>query len=491
MRLHWLPPIDPQSKFSGLNQPILSLILWSTTGIYRRLMQRFLSLLVLSTSFTACSSGDSTDSTDTGETVASVPLTEVLRTDLLSADYGLLAATDLTVDFVVLREAGTAFEFVERNFASWGRSVLDGQPAQFTDCIDVDSTNDSTRSFELRNCFIGAERNRKLNGTGTVTFSGASMVVDLDWSFKMGSTVELSGNYQATWEDLFRDSLADGLLDMEIVYLGNTYSGRKFIVEGGGVDVSDRPELPPNYLFPAAGSPDAGVTITWEGREDIIRWGMSLEVDEESSRFGGTVWGNYTTRGGNTVAIDSGTVQESSGNKVTTSLEGSFTAGDALVTFSPLSATWNSQSDSFEGELGFYAEQQSEMTLSSWTSPLKLMSYTINPLSISGDDGALSLSGAVEFGFQTENENQEQEDTWLFGTCEGLQLFRTEATPQTGSCDFANAAATTLRVLFQESDDAGDHAVVDIGTEEWICRNMTTGEESAAGSTSDDPSSCP
>ena len=454
-------------------------------------MQRFLSLFVLSTTFTACSSGDSTDSTDTGEAVASVPLSEVLRTDLLSADYGLLAATDLTVDFVVLREAGTAFEFIERNFASWGRSILDGQPAQSTDCIDVESTNDSTRNFELRNCFIGAERNRKLNGSGTVTFSGASMVVDLDWSFKMGSTVELSGNYEATWEDLFRDSLAEGLLDMEIVYLGNTYYGRKFIVEGGSVDVSDRPELPPNYLFPAAGSPDAGVTITWEGRDDIIRWGMSLEVNEENSRFGGSVWGTYTTSGGKTVTIDSGTVEETSGNKVTTSLDGSFTEGSAVVNFSPLTATWNSQSDSFEGELGFYVEQQSELELTSWTSPLKLMAYTINPLSIGGDDGKLTLSGAIEFGFQTENENQDQEETWLFGTCEDLQLYRTESTPQEGSCDFANAAATTLRVLFKESDENGDHAVVDDGSEEWICRNMTTGEESAAGAVSSDPTTCP
>ncbi|MEC7240496.1 MAG: hypothetical protein VXW32_04605 [Myxococcota bacterium] len=454
-------------------------------------MQRFLPHLLLSSLLVACNADDNTNGPDTGENVESVPLTETLRSDLVSADYGLLAATDLTVDFVVLREAGSAFEFIERNFASWGRSILDGQPAQFTDCIDADSTTESSRNFQLRNCFIGAERSRKLNGSGTVSFSGASMVVDLDWSFKMGSTVELTGKYVATWDDLFRNSLADGLLDMEIVYLGNTYSGRKFVVEGGSVDVSDRPELPPNYIFPAEGDPDSGVTITWEGRDDVIHWGMSLEINEENSRYSGSLWGNYITAGGKVVAIESGTVEESTGNKVTTSIEGSFSEGSTVVTISPLKATWNSQADSFEGELGFYAEQQSELTLSTWTSPLKLMAYTINPLTISADDGQLTLNGAVEFGFQTENEEQEQEETWLFGTCEDLQLHRTEATPQKGSCDFANAAATTLRVFFQETDENGDHVLVDDGSEEWICRNMTTGDESEAGPVSSDPNSCP
>ena len=61
---------------------------------------------------------------------------------------------------------------------------------------------------------------------------------------------------------------------------------------------------------------------------------------------------------------------------------GSSNAGD-LVAVDPASIT---------------VEQQSELALASWTSPLKLMAYTINPLSIGGDDGKLTLSGCTLLG---------------------------------------------------------------------------------------------
>ena len=438
----------------------------------------------------ACGPGDPDPGTDTGEIVPSVSLNEALRSDLLSTDFGLLAATDLSVDFVVLREAGTAFEFIEGSFASWGRSEVEGQNGHLTNCIDLESSLSDIRQFDLKNCFVGVNRNRQLNGSGTTTIDGTSLVVDVDWSFSMGSTVELSGTYTASWDNLIESSLADGLLDMDIDYLGNTYFGRHFSVRGASVDVSDRPEIAPNFYFPAEGNPGTGVTITWDDRNDLIEWGMALE-NQENQRFNGSLWGSYTTESGSAVTLENGTVSEDDNNHVETYLEASFATDNTSVSIAPISVTWASQSDSFSGTVGFYAERTSEIQFDTWSSPLSLVAYTINPLEVSGDDGDLQINGAIEFGFQTIDANEAPKEEWLFGTCEGLEAQRTDAIPQTGQCDFANASGAILRLFFQNQSDGDEHLLVDNGSEEWICRNVDSSVETGAGPVSEDPDSCP
>ena len=450
-------------------------------------------LFLMSLGLVACSSDATDDSaTDTGTTTAeTVPVRESLRSEFLESQLGIFFSTDLTVDFISLKELGTGLEFMERSMHSWGRDHLAGQPIQVDWCVDVDPTADpDVFTLQFDDCFVGMNRDRKLNASGTASFNGFEFTIDLEWSIRLESFANLSGTHTAVWENLFQSPEATSRANIEMVYKGGSYVGRTVTVTDALVIVPERSDWSSDFIIPSTGSPATGFKITWRDREDSLDLGVSLERQKDNT-YAGKFWGTYTGVDGQEIAITNGTITEQNQNDVIVDWEASLTSENKSIQLSSVSQTWPNQKAEFSGAAAFSFTSSSTTDVGAWSTPLQFTAYSIDPLQISGSQGVLSASGPVEFGLISEDSAGQEHDAWFFGNCNDLSQAEVALFPHQGSCSFGNAAKESLHVHYTETTPDDGWILVDDGSGKWICRNLRTHAEQEAGSTDGSPESCP
>jgi hypothetical protein len=438
----------------------------------------------------ACTHSESDQGTDTGEPVQTLGLHDAVRSDLLASNLGLLWSTDLSPDMVILREAGTAFTFLSAEFAIWGQRVASGQSASLDNCMtqaDMGSSNGvSTTKITLNGCFVGANRDRRLNGKFTAEIEKKKLQLAGEWNFKLGA-VDLSGTFQSHWKNVNSSSDPEALFSLDAVYDGNTYNHRTFSIKTGEVIVSDRYEHPPKYLIPDSKGDGVGASLSWDNREDRLDFGLMLENSD--GRYQGDFWGEYTGASGQVLSLSNGSLEETQGKDLILRFSGS--AQNQSFEITELVQTWGNQNAAFDAELGFSYTASTQVTLGAYSTPLDLLAYTVTPLQIAGANQTTTLTGAIESALNFQNEKKEGQEHWTFGICEALTQGRDQEFGDSGSCTFNNATGAHIGLYFSEETPATGWLLIEKAPNEWICRNLENGEEQDLGTHDKAPGDCP
>jgi|GEM_PF-5568160 len=442
-----------------------------------------------------CTRSNTDDSgTDTNVPTAQVELDEAVRSKRIASNTGVFWSTDMSPDVVVLRELGTAFEFLNREFSVWARIVLDGATGQANPCISIKppTTNgaEDSYSFEVKSCFVGKNRSRKLSGEGTAILNRVenSLDFEIDWSMKMGS-VDNSGTYNASWTDLAASLSSDSTLDATIEYNGSTYGGRTVTLNAVQVVVSDMPDEPPDYVF---GNPDDGSTgaiITWSDREDHLELGLSLANTD--GRYTGSFWGKYVPPSGTSFEFANGTFEENTDGEILLAGSGSAQTESKSFNLASFNQHWGAQNFSFTGELIFNYTHVETLQVGDWETDLTMMAYSITPIIMEGSARDAEFNGPIELGLFYEDQAGEEREEWVFGACETIKMGLSDNFPYAGNCRLENADGALLGLFFSETTANSGWILIQRSPTEWICRNLTTDEEQTLSSNEGDTPTCP
>ena len=442
-----------------------------------------------------CTRSDTDDSgTDTNVPTAQVELDEAVRSQRITSNTGAFWSTDMSPDVVVLRELGTAFEFLDREFSVWARRVLDNAAGEANPCISIKppSTNGSvdTYPFEVKSCFVGKNRSRKISGEGNALLDSAknSLEFEVDWSMKMGS-VSNSGTYQASWTDLAASLSSDATLDASIEYNGSTYGGRTLTLSGAQVLVSDMPDVPPDYIFGNPEDGSTGATITWSDREDRLDLGLSLSNTDD--RYAGLFWGNYVSPSSTIFEFATSTFEENTDGEILLNGSGSVQTESRGLNLASYSQHWGAQNFSFTGELTFNYTHAETLSLGDWETELTMMAYSITPIIMEGSARHIEFNGPIEMGLFHQDQAGEEREEWVFGACETLKMELSDNLPYDGNCRLENADGALLGLVFSEETPSSGWLLIQRSETEWICRNLKTDEEQVLSSAENETPACP
>jgi hypothetical protein len=457
-------------------------------------MNHSTTLLFMSLGLVGCGS-DATDDDGGGDSnpdsAETVSVRESVRAEFLANNLGVLFATDLTVDILALKEAGSAFEMIQGSLHSWGRDKLGNQSSLIDPCVKVIPTSDpDVFNATFDDCLVGMARDRQLDATGTVTFEDFQYSLEVDWTVRVESLANMSGTYSASWDQIYQDLEPDTNATIEAIYRNDPYKGRTMTVTGAKVELTGRQDWPPNITIPAAGSPDTGLKIAWSGRDDALDLGMTL-VRQNDNTYTGQFWGAYTAANGQSIALENGRLTMHHSTDVTVTWNGSTSSDTQSIDLQSVTQDWLSQEGRFTGSVGFTASSKSSVDLADWSTPLDFRVYSIDPVEVTGSKGTLSATGPVEFGLISEDSQGAEHDVWFFGNCTELSQKQDDAFPNQGACTFGNADKDSLGVQYQANTPTEGWVLVDDGSGEWICRNLNTHEEQNAGETDSAPAACP
>lgn len=431
---------------------------------------------------------------ETGEVEKVITLEGAVRSDLLGSNTGLLWSTDLSLDMAILREVGTGFTFLSAELSIWGErgGGKGGQNPALNNCMsEVDSSTSNgttTTKIMLDDCFVGANRNRRMGGEITAERLGNKLEIETVWNFEVGA-VSLSGTFNANWQNVVTTAIPEATFTLEAVSDGSTYNHRTFSVSKGTVFVSDRYETPPKYEIPGPDGEGFGASLSWDNREDRLDFGMLLK--NSSGRYLGDFWGEYTAKSGQTIAFSDGQLEETQDKDVILILSGVSQGANQTFDLTELKQTWGNQTASFTGELSFSYEAQASLDIGESDSSLGLLAYTVTPLILAGEDYTTTFNGAIESALYFQNEKDNDQEVWTFGRCEELALGRDDNFGSAGKCTFNNADGVHLGLYFSEETPSTGWVLVENAPEHWICRNINSGEERELGDGQDAPPNCP
>jgi hypothetical protein len=430
---------------------------------------------------------------ETGEVQKATTLEGAVRSDLLGSNTGLLWSTDLSLDMAILREVGTGFTFLSAELAIWGErgGGGGGQNPALNNCMsEVDSSTSNgttTTKIMLDDCFVGANRNRRMGGEITAKRHGNNLEIETVWNFEVGA-ISLSGTFNASWQNVKNTAIPEATFSLEAVSDGNTYNHRTFSVSQGVVGISDRYENPPKYEIPGPDGEGFGASLSWDNREDRLDFGLILK--NSNGRYSGDFWGDYTGESGQTLAFSDGQLEETQDKDLILNLSGVSQGDNQTFELTELKQTWGNQTASFTGELSFSYEVQGSLDIGDSSTSYGLLAYTVTPLALVGADYSTTINGAIESALYVQDENQEDQEVWTFGLCEELSQGRDDQFGSAGTCTFNNAEGGHLGLYFSEETPSTGWLLVEKAPEQWLCRNLNSGEERELGSSQDAPSDC-
>ena len=431
---------------------------------------------------------------DTGEVEETATFEGAVRADLLSSNTGLLWSTDLSLDMAILREVGTAFTFLSAEIGIWGQKGggSGGPSVGLNNCLNQSGDSQTsggitTTTLLMNDCFVGAERNRRMNGEVTAKRQGNNLNIEAVWDFTVGA-VSLSGIFEPSWQNVNTEAIPEATFSLEAVSDGSTYKNRTFSVSQGSVVVSDRYETPPKYQIPADDAEGVGASLSWDNRTDRIDFGLNLK--NSSGRYSGEIWGEYTGQSGQIITIEDGQLAESQEKTLTLVFSGAAENDTQDFQLTELKQTWGNQTASFTGEVSFTYETQSSQDIGDSSTSYGLLAYTITPLALVGADYSTTINGAIESALYIQDESKEEQEVWTFGQCEELSQGRDDQFGSAGMCNFNNAEGTHIGLRFSAETPSTGWVLVEKNPGQWLCRNLNSGEERDLGSSQDAPSDC-
>ena len=428
---------------------------------------------------------------DTATTEPTLGLDNALQADLIASNLGFLWSTDLSPDMVILREAGTAFTYLSSELSIWSQRVAGGQSASLDDCMSQSNTSTSngvsTTQITLSDCFVGANRDRRLDGEFLIAIEDREVYLTGDWNFKIAS-VDLNGTFQAYWKNINATNRPDATFSLNAVYDGNTYNHRTFSVAAGEVKIPSNYETPCKFSIPTSGSEGLGASLSWDNREDRLDFGLILKNAHGS--YKGEFWGEYTSTSGQVVPITNGRLEETSEHDLTLTYSASAQTETQAIDLSEIVQTWGNQTAAFDADLSFSYEASGQATLGAHSTSLDLKAYTVTPLSLRGENQRTTLNGAIESALFFQNEQNEAQEIWVFGNCLELTQSRDLGIGSSGTCTFNNADGAHIALHFSDKTSSDGWLLVEKAPKEWICRNLESGEVKDLGTSETAPSGC-
>jgi hypothetical protein len=431
---------------------------------------------------------------ETGEVQKATTLEGAVRSDLLGSNTGLLWSTDLSLDMAILREVGTGFTFLSAELAIWGErgGGGGGQNPALNNCMsEVDSSTSNgttTTKIMLDDCFVGANRNRRMGGEITAKRHGNNLEIETVWNFEVGA-ISLSGTFNASWQNVKNTAIPEATFSLEAVSDGNTYNHRTFSVSQGVVGISDRYETPPKYEIPGPDGEGFGASLSWDNREDRLDFGLMLK--NSGGVYSGDIWGEYTSESGQSLAFSDGRLEESQEKHLSLSFSGVSQGANQTFDLTELKQTWGNQTASFTGELSFSYEAQASLDIGDANASIGLLAYTVSPLTLVGENYNTTINGALESALYFQTENGDDKEVWTFGLCDGVSQGRDDRFGSSGICTFNNADGAYLGLYFSPETPSAGWILVENGPKEWLCRNLNSGEERELGTSEEPPSDCP
>jgi hypothetical protein len=440
---------------------------------------------------TACK-GEPQEDTGTPTPEQKLGLHDALQADLVTSNLGFLWSTDLSPEMVVLREAGTGFIYLSAELAIWGQRRADGQPASLDNCMtqaDQDNSQGTlTSQITLDDCFVGANRDRRLDGVFLAEIKDKELQLDGDWNFQIGN-VDISGTFHAYWKNINASNRPEATFSLNAVYDGNTYNHRTFSITEGEVAIPTEYETPPRYSIPNSTGEGLGASMSWDNRDDRIDFGLMLQNADR--RYEGELWGEYTSTSGQAVPITNGHLEETQDKELILTFSASAQSEKQTIELPEIVQTWGNQNANFNADVSFSYEATGQATLGDYTTSLGLRAYTVTPLSLASKNQQTTLTGAIETAVFFQNESGEAEDIWVFGNCLELTQSRDQGLGSSGTCTFNNANGAHIGLHFSEETPSDGWLLVEKAPNEWICRNLKNGETQDLGVSENAPTNCP